>query len=129
MDITGTDEIQSDNTDVLDLWYYMTKLQNYKAKCNICNRILSRKNGATSGLRKHLSRVHKIELFGIASESPRNKAYQMSFEEKKKIDALVIKCIIQDGRSFDDMRRSGMLKVFKYLAPGKKNIKHFVTFI
>jgi hypothetical protein len=101
----------------------MTKQENEKAKCNKCNTILSRQNGATSGLRKHLFQVHKIESFGVTSERSRSKSYSISSEEKKKLDSLLIKCIVQDGRGFDDMRRPGILKVFSHLAPGKKNTK------
>jgi len=121
MDVDDIDEVQSNGTRVLNLWDYMTKLDNEKAQCKICSTILSRKNGATSGLRKHLFKVHKIESFGAVAEKPRSKLNQISTEKKTQIDSLLIKCIVQDGRSFDDMRRPGMLKVLKYLAPGKNH--------
>ena len=105
----------------------MTKQENEKAKCNKCNAILSRKNGATSGLRKHLFQVHKLDSFSIdVSQNPQPKLYHISTEEKKKIDSLLINCIVQDGLSFDDMKRPGMLKVLTYLAPGKENMRCFI---
>jgi hypothetical protein len=96
----------------------LKKEGNKKARCTKCGKILSRKNGATSGLRKHLFQVHKIESFGITHENSRSKPAEFSAEEKKKIDSILINCIVQDDRSFDDMRRPGMLKVFNHLVPG-----------
>ncbi len=113
------DETQSNNNYETNLWHYMTKQEHKKAKCNICNRILSRNNGATSGLRKHLFQIHNIESFGVISKNSRSKSYAIPTEEKQKLDSLLINCIVQDGRSFDDMRRPGMLKVFNHMAPGE----------
>ena len=117
----NTNEIQSNITQRSNLWKFMKKLNNEKAKCNICSRILSRQNGATSGLRKHLSHIHKIEPFSTSLAHNQLKSYQLSTEEKKKLDSLIIKCIVQDGRGFDDMRRPGILEVFNRLSPCKKN--------
>jgi hypothetical protein len=52
MDV-NVNETQSNDNRVSSLWDYMTKEEDEKAKCNLCNVILSRQNGATSGLRKH----------------------------------------------------------------------------
>lgn len=127
MDVNDTDNRQINSNSSSNIWDYMTKQIDHKAKCNVCNTVLSRKNGATSGLRKHLFQVHKIDSFKIDNfESSRSKPKKISIDEKKKIDSLLINCIVQDGRSFDDMRRPGMLKVLKYLAPGKKNMRDFI---
>jgi hypothetical protein len=122
-----TNKTNGDHTDVAQtgaihassLWNYMIKQANEKAKCNICNTILSRQNGGTTGLRKHLHQVHKIQSFSTKSKKLRSKSCRLSSEQKKKLDYLIIKCIVQDGRSFDDMRRPGILKVIDYLLPGK----------
>ncbi|CAF3195403.1 unnamed protein product, partial [Rotaria sp. Silwood2] len=45
-----------------------------------CGVILSLKNGATTGLRKHLYQIHKIESFGITSKQSRSKSYRLSIE-------------------------------------------------
>ena len=50
MDTNDTDEIRSTSNTSSNVWDYMTKQENEKTKCNKCNAILSRKNGATSGL-------------------------------------------------------------------------------
>lgn len=122
MDV-DTNETQIDDDNSANLWHYMTKQQNEKAKCNICNKILSRQNGSTSGLRKHLFQVHKIESFGVISGNSRSKSSEISIEQKQILDSILINCIIQDGRGFDDMRRPGMLKVFNHLAPGEQNTR------
>ncbi|CAF4688614.1 unnamed protein product, partial [Rotaria socialis] len=117
MDVNDTDEIRSNGKSVSNLWEHMTKQENGKPQCKICNKLQSRQSGATSGLRKHLFQAHKMESFCVTSENPPSKSYQISTEEKKKIDSLTINRIVQDGRGFDDMRRPEMLKVFKHLAP------------
>jgi hypothetical protein len=127
MDV-NVNETQSNDNRVSSLWDYMTKEEDEKAKCNLCNVILSRQNGATSGLRKHWFQVHKVEPFGVISGNPRSKLYHISPEEIKKIDSLLLNCIVQDGRSFDDMRRPGLLKIFNHLTPGKKNMRCFIIF-
>ena len=81
----NTNEIQSNITQRSNLWKFMKKLNNEKAKCNICSRILSRQNGATSGLRKHLSHIHKIEPFSTSLAHNQLKSYQLSTEEKKNL--------------------------------------------
>jgi len=122
MDV-DTNETRANDDDLSTLWHYLKKEDNEKARCTKCGKILSRKNGATSGLRKHLFQVHKIESFGITHENSRSKPAAFSAEEKKKIDSILINCIVQDGRSFDDMRRPGMLKVFNHLAPGSYDMR------
>lgn len=128
MDIDQTNEIGTNDNNVTNIWNYMEKQKNEKAKC-ICGAILSRKNGATTGLRKHLYQVHKLQAFGVTSKKFRSKSCQLSSEQKKKIDSLIIKCIIEDGRSFSDMSQSGILKVFDHLVEGKKHTIYLIIFI
>ncbi|CAF3786819.1 unnamed protein product [Rotaria socialis] len=134
MDINQTNTIKPSGTNVNNLWNYMEKQINEKAKCGVCGVILSRKNGATTGLRKHLHQVHKLQAFGITSTKLRSKSCQLLPEQKKKLDTLIIKCIIEDGRSFSDMGQSGILKVFNHLVEGyvpphrntvQRNLKQF----
>ncbi|CAF1336977.1 unnamed protein product [Adineta steineri] len=83
---------QTNDNNVTSIWDYMEKQKNEKAKC-VCGVILSRKNGAATGMRKHLYQVHKLQEFGVTS----TKIY---------------------GRSFSDMGQSGILKVFDHLVEG-----------
>jgi hypothetical protein len=101
------------------VWEYMKKDAEDKARCNLCAAILSRKNCGTTGLRKHLLQVHQLQQFAVCSTRKRPMAKRVSVERKKQLDSLVIRCIIEDGRSFGDMRRPGLLKVFNNLIPGK----------
>lgn len=39
-------------------------------------------------------------------------------EEKKKLKELALNCILEDGRSFDDLRKSGIMKLFNGLMEG-----------
>ncbi|CAF2407349.1 unnamed protein product [Rotaria sp. Silwood2] len=117
MSVDDSNKIQPDISGSSYLWDYMTK-QKEKAKCNICSAVLSRKNGTTSGLRKHLCQMHKLECFSVNSKTVDIKPHQIGVDEKKKLDSLIINAIVEDGRSFGDMRQSGILKVFNHLTPG-----------
>ena len=129
LDVNNSNETQRNTNHLSSLWNFMTKEDNEKVKFNIYNTVLSRQNGVGSGLRKRLLKVHKTDSFGMVSEHSRSKLCQISIEEKKKLDSLLLNCIIQDGRGFDDMRKSRILKIFTHLAPGKKNVECFITFI
>ncbi|CAF1478107.1 unnamed protein product [Adineta ricciae] len=92
-------------------------MANEKAKC-ACDAVLNRKKGATTGLRKHLLQGHKRQAFGVTSTKPLSKSCQLSTEQQKNFDSLTIKFIIEDGRNFTDMNKSGVLKVFDHLVEG-----------
>ncbi|CAF1200927.1 unnamed protein product [Rotaria sordida] len=117
MNVDDSNKVKPNISGSSYLWDYMIK-QNDKAKCKICSAILSRKNGTTSGLRKHLFQMHKLEAFGVNSKKLDIKPQQFSVDEKQKLDSLIINAIVEDGRSFGDMRQSGILKVFNHLKPG-----------
>ena len=129
-DLSDSDEENHENKTIDDsktsfnhrslVWQYMEKEQGEKARCKLCATILTRTNCGTTGLRKHLLQVHKLRQFAMCPTRKRPKANQISVERKKQLDALTIRCIIEDGRSFGDMRRLGLLKVFNSLAPGKR---------
>jgi hypothetical protein len=74
MDV-NVDETQSNDNRVSSLWDYMTKEEDEKAKCNLCSVILSRQNSATSGLRKHLFQVHRVEPFGVPRSTVTDSIY------------------------------------------------------
>ena len=121
MDIDDRNGVNANASDGINLWSYMMKQQTEKAKYNICGVILSRKHGATSRLIMHLYRVHKTEPFGKTSTKSRSKFYQLSSDEKNQFGLLMIKCIIEDGRSFSVIRQSDTLKIFNHLVQGTKN--------
>ena len=121
MDTDDRNEVNANASDSINVWNYMTKQQTKKAKYNICGGILSRKHAATPGLSMHLYRVHKIEPFGKASTKSSSRFCQLSTHEKNKFDLLMIKCTIEDGRSFSDIRQSGILKIFNHLVQCKRN--------
>ena len=66
VDANHEDEMDEHSNRSSHVWKYMTKVDD-KAKCNLCGVILCRKNGNTSGLRKHLRQVHKKEKYSISS--------------------------------------------------------------
>ena len=65
------------------VWEHMTKYDDDKAKCTLCEAVLSRKNYGTTGLRKHLHQVHKLERFSISSATRRSSIKKVSVDMKK----------------------------------------------
>ena len=124
-----SDEPRQTNNSHSGVWKYVKKDGEDKAKCNLCAAILSRKNCGTTGLRKHLLQVHQLQQFAVCSTRKRTMAKRVSVEREKQLDSLVIRCIIEDGRSFGDMRRPGLLKLFNSLVPGKDSCMYVFLFL
>ena len=101
----------------------MSEQQNTKAKCNLCDVFLSRTNGTTTGMRKHLFLMHTLECVAITTRKKQSKLTLFSIDEKKKLDSLVISCIIQDGRGFGELRWTVLLQLFNHLLPGQKVVR------
>lgn len=97
----------------------MIKDENDKVTCNICDAVLSRKNGRTTSLRTHLNAIDNINSLSICQTKNRRKPHELLIDKKKNLDLSILKSIIEDGRSFDDFRRPGVLKVFKHLFSSK----------
>ena len=72
-------------------------------------------NWSTSGLRKHIVQIHKIPIANSTLATEKSKT---SNSLKKDLHNLVINSVIQDSRSFDYFRRSGMMNFFKKAIPG-----------
>lgn len=99
------------------VWKHATKNEDGTASCRICGLVVKRTNGSTTGLRKHLLQVHKIQE--RTSKKNGNKSAKFSPSLRKELHTLVIEAIVKDGRSFDDFRRPGVMRIFQRIVPGK----------
>ena len=99
------------------VWRYATKLQNGKAKCHNCNREIACKDHSTTGLHRHLHRCINISKF--TSSSGNSFKSSVRNDVKKKLNELVFKCIIEDGRSFGDLRKPGITRLLDQILPGE----------
>jgi hypothetical protein len=114
-------EHDSESTSSKSLvWNYAAKSENGKAKCLKCNKEVSYKDHSTTSLRRHLHRCQNLAIFAskkniLSSQVP------ASNEMKQKINDLVYKCIVQDGRSFGDLRKQGMARLLQEILPGKND--------
>lgn len=82
---------------------------------------LSCKGQSTSGIRRHLRLVHKIEEFkekSVKLTKNNNAASELSTDQKQKLRELAVNAIIQDGRSFNDLNKPGIVKLFNSLLEG-----------
>ncbi|CAF1371007.1 unnamed protein product, partial [Didymodactylos carnosus] len=101
------------------VWEYFNRVENeasLQAECIICKQRLKTPNYSTS-LFKHLLK-HGIEYEKGGMLCTRTSA--MSKEQKRKLDDLAIKAIVQGGRSFGDLRKLGISKFIQQCAPTHK---------
>jgi hypothetical protein len=83
--------------------------------------VLSRKNQSTSGVRRHLRLVHHMKEFEEKNVHPttnHDASNKLSADRKRKLQALAVNAIIEDGRSFNDLSKSGITKLFNGLLNG-----------
>ncbi|CAF1626740.1 unnamed protein product [Didymodactylos carnosus] len=125
--LSTSTEISNNNNDNLQdtsvrkessVWHFAIRHENnHTTKCKLCNIIIKTTNWSTTGLRKHLAQVHKLPAFEPALSTEKPKIFNSL---KKELHDLVINSIIQDGRSFKDFHRPGMLNFLKKAIPGFK---------
>lgn len=99
------------------VWNFAKKLPNGKAKCLKCNKEISMKDYSTSCLRRHLASCQKLSIFKSKKNS-RTSSSAISSETKQRLDNLVYNCLIQDGRSFGDFQKPGIVRFLREAVPG-----------
>ncbi|CAF1609609.1 unnamed protein product [Didymodactylos carnosus] len=123
---TTTTSAGSDHDDILEeksrisanVWEHARKDGNDDelAICSICGKSISLSNKSTTTLRNHLIAVHgKTEL---KLENITKTKRTIPINKKHELDELCLKCIVQDGRAFGDLRKTGILKLFRAVMPG-----------
>ncbi|CAF1670409.1 unnamed protein product, partial [Adineta ricciae] len=115
-------EEQSDSVDRKShVWEYFERCQDpevLRAKCFLCEDELRTPNYATSSLIRHLEQRHNLQQAAQIQVLPvQTKSNKLSRAERKRLDSLPINAIIQDGRSYGDLHKSGMKKLIDGLQP------------
>ncbi|CAF1684742.1 unnamed protein product, partial [Adineta ricciae] len=109
----GTDNTQEGAKKLKsNVWQYAEKLKNGMAKCLKCKTRIKTTNGATSTLRKHLIKEHRLTHLTLlpASRPKPTSNNSVTREKKNRLDYLATVAIIEDGRTFGDLRKSGITK-------------------
>lgn len=100
-----------------EVWHYARKSQDGKqASCLLCDFVCSCHSHSTSTIRQHLISKHdKKDLILPPSTSGKS-----SFPEayKKELHQLCYYAIIKDGRSFNDLNKTGIKALINKLYPG-----------
>ena len=114
--------VESTPSNSSNIWQYATRVPkaNY-AICNLCpdKQHVSANNGSTSTIRKHLINKHgKIELKLPIRKKIQTNSCSIDNKRKKHLHELIIRCIIKDGRNFNDMQKPGMKHILQELVPG-----------
>ena len=133
----------SNAIDVIDLeekeqpanaWDYFKKIDKDYARCLLCGKKLTTKNRSITGLKNHLSSIHKLSNFCEQSKKKQERQIDTVFRkcttvEPKltqskidKFDGAAVEAIIIDGRSFSDFEKDGMVKFLAVARPGYKGL-------
>ncbi|CAF3115252.1 unnamed protein product [Rotaria sp. Silwood2] len=100
-----------------NVWNYAKKISKEKSQCNICKKYIKTPGGSTTTLRKHLVTVHNLVHLALEA-NPRVKIdNSISPEQKLRLDYLANLAIFEDGRTFGDLRKSGISKFLAEAIP------------
>jgi hypothetical protein len=66
------------------------------------------KDYSTNSLRRHSACCQKLSIF-TSNKKSRTSSSTISAEMKQKLGNLVYNCLIQDGRSFGDFQKPGIV--------------------
>ena len=101
------------------VWSHATKISPAKSQCNKCKKFIKTPNGGTSTLKKHLIDIHGlIHLKSLQSSRTKKEKNELSRERKIRLDYLANLAIYEDGRTFTDLRKSGIRKFLAEAVPG-----------
>ena len=102
-----------------NVWHYAKKVTNDTAQCIKCKMQIKTIRGGTTTLRKHLINKHKLIHLSLPLSSLHKKTSNaVEREQKVRLDYLATVAIILDGRSFSDLRKTGITKFLSVAIPG-----------
>lgn len=132
---TVTIPVQEDNQNISvvaneriqlrsNVWRYAKKNSKDKSQCNLCKVYIKTPGGSTTTLRKHLVTIHDLVQLTLEA-NPRVKIdTSISPEQKLRLDYLANVAIFEDGRTFGDLRKSGISKFLAEAIPGNNVQKY-----
>jgi thioredoxin-related protein len=103
------------------VWQYAIRCPNSNfSTCCLCpnNKKISTNNGSTSTLRKHLIAKHQLYELAVPNNKRKRIASSIDNNKRQQLHDLFSKCIIRDGRTFNDFQKSGLKKILQELIPG-----------
>jgi hypothetical protein len=125
--LSSSENVSSGDTDATTLsrgsnvWKYATREAGTDFSiCCLCadNKRISSNNGSTSTLRKHLISVHNLHHLALPTKKNESTKSSISLNKKRELDNLLVNCVVKDGRTFNDLQKSGLKKVLHELVPG-----------
>lgn len=102
------------------VWKYAEHCQNSNYSiCLLCsdNKKISTNNGSTSTLCKHLISKHQVQKLILSDNKRKRIILPMHSKKCQQLDELFIKCILLDGRTFNDLQKAGMKNVLQQIIP------------
>ena len=118
---TDDDDLSNVGTRTLksNVWKFAKKISPGVAQCGTCGRLIKTSAGGTTSIRKHLINMHGMKSLANQSTPRRKTASSITRERKARLDHLLNLAIFQDGRTFGDFRRAGVMRFFAEAIPGK----------
>ncbi len=104
-----------------NVWTYAKKISSEKAQCIRCKSMIKTVHGGTTTLRKHLITKHNLTHLILPTSERQNKQKStISREQKIRLDYLANLAIYEDGRTFNDLHKSGIRKFLAEAIPGNR---------
>jgi hypothetical protein len=104
-----------------EVWQYAIRCPNSEFSiCCLCpnDKKISTNNGSTSTLRKHLITKHQLYQLALPNNKRKRSGPSIDNNKKQHLHDLFTKCIIRDGRTFNDLQKPGLKKILQELIPG-----------
>ena len=126
--LTSTENISSITvnettaTKPSEVWEYAIRCPDSKYSiCCLCpdNKKISTNNGSTSTLRKNLISKQQLNDLELPPSKRQRVESSISIEKKQHLHDLFVKCIVRDGRTYNDFQKPGMKKLLEVVIPGK----------
>lgn len=100
-----------------EVWKYFKKINNEKAECQykidestICSSIIQCKGSSTSGLKRHLQSIHKIQVTSNEEQIELQTKINFSKRNKKTLGEILSRIASVDGMSIHAMLNSNCVK-------------------
>jgi hypothetical protein len=109
------------STQSSQVWKYAIRCPDSEFSiCCLCpnEKKISTNNGSTSTLRKHLITKHQLYELALPNNKRKKTAPSINKNKKQHLHDLFTKCIIRDGRTFNDLQKPGLKKILQELIPG-----------
>ena len=110
----------NENKKMAEVWEYYERVDDENAKCSKCNKLMSCKGSSTSGLNRHLTSIHNININkrkcieqkekNLSKTSINQQPSILSFTKRQSLQEIVAKLAALDGLSINTICKSQFIR-------------------